>query len=220
MTDTPPPADTADQAPDEASAFEPVPADELEAWALAHAPGWTRRDDLDAIDAVSARIAALERELADLEALRQQHIDDASAQGLRAAALDAHTLLDALSTRLRAQFDTTVDTAADAVLAVAETLVGRALATDHEQLRAMIRQRLAGRPADTVRAIRVAPLHAEHLAADDPDQLPWRADPTLGPGDAIVDLADGQLDLRLDAVLAMLRGDVRGAFDPTREPAP
>ena len=31
-----------------------LPADELEAWALAHAPGWTRRDDLDAIDAVSA----------------------------------------------------------------------------------------------------------------------------------------------------------------------
>ncbi|MEZ4437005.1 MAG: FliH/SctL family protein [bacterium] len=214
MTDTP---HTAEQ-PDEASAFEPVPADELEAWALAHAPGWTRRDDLDAIDAVSARIAALERELADLEALRQQHIDDARAEGLNTAARDAHTVLAALSTRLRAQFETTVDTAADAVLAVAETLVGRALAADPDQLRAMLAQRLAGRPADTLRAIRVAPQHAEHLAATDPDHLPWRADPTLGPGDAIVDLADGQLDLRLAAVLSLLRGDVRGALDLPSDP--
>ncbi len=168
--------------------------------------GWVSAPELTALEAVQARRDELGDEVDAIAAAAAQAYEDA----YRRAAADAESrwqkALDRLhddNCRLRQQ-------AASLAVELAEALVRETLTTSPERLEQWLARWEPRLPGPVVR-VRAAPPDVAHAAAWSMRQeshTPVVEDATLSPGDAVLETADGQLDLRLACLLGPAVADV------------
>ncbi|MGY4643768.1 FliH/SctL family protein [Cellulomonas sp. URHB0016] len=207
----------ADEAPPTVVAFQPAPI------------GGTRAVDRAASEAARAEGFAAGFAAGAREAARvaEQHAREALAARLAResdAAAETTRALDVLASSAAAARSRTEPVVADlqdrlqrAALELAEALLGAELADHDRSARAALARAL--RHADGIEDVTVR-LHPSDLAAlragaaDVPrDGVVLVADPTLVPGDAVAEHADGYLDARLTTAVARARKALGGAHD-------
>lgn len=178
-------------------------------WELSRA-GWVS-------DALLDERSELQRQV---EALRTEHdrlaaeIDAARAlgreEGLRRGFAELRALIAELDSDSERRQEALLDDAVAAAIAAARALVTDAVEGDRKLVGDLVRQALEMRPEHTPLRVRV---HAEDLDAarnsTGRDGLSVEADPTLSPGDVIVEYGDGRVDCRLETLLAGFSDDLR-----------
>jgi flagellar assembly protein FliH len=145
----------------------------------------------------AAREARVEEETRRThEEARREAEHAAAVSALRAAARRLEELTASTQEQLAAQ-------ATELAFAVtAEVLGTQAAAQPGEDV---VRRALAVLPDEAVATVRLHPSVARETATDLPVGVAVVADPTLGPADALVELSDHVIDLRIDQALARLR---------------
>lgn len=149
-------------------------------------------------------VAAARAEAADLRARIR---DDVEAEAAAAARADLAAAMIAVEVAREEAVAVVHDAVAELAIAVARKLVADDLAAHPERVRAHIEacaQRVA-RGKRTV--VRVNPVDVPHLAA-----LPVevKTDPTLAPGDCVVESDLGEVDGRMETKLARTLEALRG----------
>lgn len=158
-----------------------------------------------------------------LRAAEAQTAVDAARLRLEREAMnrDAVTALTAAVGALRAaaqRFDASsapvLDAADDALLSaaieLAEAIVAHELDDAHSSARAAIARALSTIDAGSINAVRLSPVDLAVIAAHEvsaPD-LRFIADPSLSPGDAVVEIAEGRIDARIGAALDRARREL------------
>lgn len=168
--------------------------------AQGYAIGWAK----GVREAQAAEQAArADREDQERRAREGRAVEHAAAvTALRTAAEELHRATSELSGRL-------ADQAADLALAVTAEVLGRTAA---EQTPAdVVRRALGVLPEDAAAAtLRLHPTVARHaLESELPATVTVAGDPTLSPADALVELHDHVLDLRVDRAVARVREALR-----------
>ncbi|RLV48778.1 hypothetical protein D9V37_13735 [Nocardioides mangrovicus] len=159
-----------------------------------YAVGWAQ--GMREAAAASERVVAQARaEAADVAARRRQELA-AARQALIAAAEDLAAAAAVLSRRL----ETDVSELAYAVTAAAlgEAAAAQSVADVVDRVRAEL-------PSGAAAVVRLHPSHADEAAVDLPASVTVVADAALGPADALVELDESVVDLRVDRALARVR---------------
>ncbi len=163
-----------------------------------HAAGYA--EGLRAAEADAAAVAAHAR--VEREALREDAVT-----ALTAA-------VDALGTATRhfAASSAPVLAAADdallsAAIELAESILGIELADGEISARAAITRALSRIDEESITAVRLSPVDLAVIGAHGitVPEVRLVADPTLSPGDAVLELEDGRLDARIGSALARAR---------------
>lgn len=157
--------------------------------------------------------------LKEVEEQRRRIAEDAAARAERAAAAAQEALATLARAAAAAQArlapvvtDAHAELTTTAV-ALAEALLGAELRDDDTSARAALRRALSVQDEDVVR-VRLNPDDLAHLTATldslpvdlaVPSDVELVADPALGRGDAVAELAEGHLDARLGTALARAR---------------
>jgi len=141
-------------------------------------------------------------------------------EALREDAVTALTAaVDALGTATRrfAASSAPVHAAADdalvaAALELAESLRGGELQNGDTSARAAIARAIASVDEESITAVRLSPVDLAVIGAHGilVPEVRLVADPTLSPGDAVVELADGRIDARIGSALARARAEIGG----------
>lgn len=168
-----------------------------------HAAGYAeglRSAEADA--AADAARARLER-----DALREDAVTALT------AAVDA---LGAATRRFDASSAPVLASADDALLAaaieLAEAILGIELQNSDTSARAAITRALSSVDEESITAIRLSPVDLAVIGAHGilvPD-VRLVSDPTLSPGDAVVEIAEGRIDARIGSALARVRAEIGG----------
>lgn len=172
--------------------------------AAGYAAGWAA-----GATAAAERAAAQRAELAAAQAAAEQR-REAAVRGAVERLARAAAAADARTAPVLAQAQQTL---AETALALAEAVLGHALADGPTGARAALRRAL-DTPAELgVHTVRLAPadlaaLTAEGVAA--PAGVELVADPRLAPGDAVSEHPAGYLDARLATALARARAELLG----------
>jgi flagellar assembly protein FliH len=142
-------------------------------------------------------------------------------EALREDAVTALTAaVDALGTatrRFAASSAPVLAAADDALLAaaieLAESIIGIELANGETSARAAIARALSSAAEETITTVRLSPVDLAVIGAHGitVPEVRLVADPTLSPGDAVVELEDGRLEARVASSLARARAEIGGA---------
>jgi len=166
-----------------------------QARAAGWAAGWAAGTRA-AADAARAQRAAAAAEHAAAEANRDARLSAAVAVLARAA--------EAAVARVVPVLDAAAATLDEGAVLLAEAVLGAELADGEDRARATLRRALSV-PLDAgVQTVRLHPSDVAALAAvsvDLPAGVQLVADPTLRPGDAVSELADGFLDARISTAV-------------------
>jgi flagellar assembly protein FliH len=176
-------------------------ADVLRARAAGHAAGYAA-GLADAENDIAAQEARRDAELAD--AIAREHERVAHAVAVLTAAADA------LNRRTVPVLQEAQDAIAATAIELAEVIVGTELSTHEKSAASALHRALA--TADTALVLQVR-LNPGDLTALDPAVLEdsgvtFMGDPTLAPGDAVTEFADGYLDARVGAALERARSAI------------
>ena len=145
----------------------------------------------------AARVARAEEESARTRDEARREAEHAAAvSALRTAA----TRLEELTTSTQERLDAQASELAFAV--TAEVLGVQAAAQPAEDV---VRRALAVLPDEADATVRLHPSVARSITTGLPAGVSLVADPSMGPADALVELSDHVIDLRVDQALARLR---------------
>jgi flagellar assembly protein FliH len=169
-----------------------------------HAAGYA--EGLRSAEAGAAADAARAR--VEREALREDAVTALT------AAVDA---LGTATRRFAASSAPVLAAADDALLAaaieLAESIIGIELANGETSARAAIARALSSAAEETITTVRLSPVDLAVIGAHGitVPEVRLVADPTLSPGDAVVELEDGRLEARVASSLARARAEIGGA---------
>lgn len=176
---------------------------EAEAFVLAEGVvGWVPAAELTALQATGRQLAAWKAEVDQLDAVRAAAVAEAREVAARRFEGDWRTELAAL----RAARTADRVRAAALAMELAEVLVGEHLAASTTALHAWL-DRWTAR-VDRPRRVRAAPESVAAVAAWAGDRAPVVEDPSLAPGDVVIETDDGQVDLRIASLIEPARDDV------------
>ncbi|WP_066516857.1 FliH/SctL family protein [Curtobacterium ammoniigenes] len=177
------------------------PAGARTAQARGYAAGYVdgmRRAGEQAADAERHRAAAHQAALADADARLQRTL----------------AVLDAAIARVQALSLPLVDEVEESIIGVglhlAETILQREVTGGHARAVDALRRAMAAAPRDELVAVRLHPADLQALPQPLEPTTRLLPDATLEPGDAIAELRDGWLDLRLSAALDRARTALAG----------
>ncbi len=144
------------------------------------------------------RLAAVERDARLRSEESRRHAEHTAAvTGLREAAAALRDATTEVCTHVE-------ETASELACALTAEILGLTVAAVTPA--DVVRRVLALVPNGPLATVRLSPAVCRDAAAADlPDSVTLRADPTLGPADAVVELEDHVLDLRVDQALARVR---------------
>lgn len=168
-----------------------------------HAAGYA--EGLRSAEAEAAADAARAR--VEREALREDAVTALT------AAVDA---LGTASRRFDASSAPVLAAADDALLStaieLAEAIIGIELANGETSARAAIARAFSTIEEDAITAVRLSPVDLAVIGAHGivVPEVRLVSDPTLSPGDAVVELADGRIDARIGSALARVRAEIGG----------
>lgn len=177
------------------------PAGARTAQARGYAAGYVdgmRRGAEQSAEAERVREAEHRRMLADAEERVQRALD-----ALHAAA----DRVESLSLPLVDELEETIIAAG---LHLAETILQREVADGHARAVDALRRAMASAPRDELVAIRLHPADLQALPRPLEPGTRLLPDASLAPGDAIAELRDGWLDLRLASALERARRALHG----------
>jgi flagellar assembly protein FliH len=169
-----------------------------------HAAGYA--EGLRVAEAGAAADAARAR--VEREALREDAVTaltaavDALGTATRRFAASSAPVLAAADDALRA-----------AAIELAESIIGIELANGETSARAAIARALSSAAEETITTVRLSPVDLAVIGAHGitVPEVRLVADPTLSPGDAVVELEDGRLEARVASSLARARAEIGGA---------
>ncbi len=183
-------------------------------------PAWVATADLDARAALAAEIERLRAERDDLAAAVEAARQAGRAEGLAAGRLAARAEVDALRALVDSALAAVRDAASEVALAAAEELVHAESLAAPESFCARVADALSASAGAVVR-IRVAPALVDAARQSVLGAIASvAADATLLPGDAVVELRSGQLDLRVTTTLEAMLPGIRAALGATDGSAP
>jgi len=148
----------------------------------------------------AVRVADIEADLTRSAAARSEQARAGEHARLVAALVGATRSLSAREAPVLARAQSALNAAA---VELAEAVLGVELSDGPTSARAALARALSGEPAGEV-AVRLNPQDLALLGAG-PAGVRMVADPTLAPGDAMAEHADGVLDARIGAALARAR---------------
>jgi flagellar assembly protein FliH len=169
-----------------------------------HAAGYAA--GLRAAEADSAADTARAR--AERAALREDAI--AALTAALGALEGAARQLGALQAPVLAEADAAL---AAAAIELAESIIGRELASAESSARTALARALACVDAEAITGVRLSPVDLAVLQAHDlaSPELRFIADPELLPGDAVVEVASGRIDARIRSALDRARAEIGDA---------
>lgn len=183
------------------------PGEEAVLRAVARRPGWVAPGPLEAAAALEAHIARLREEQAAIEAIVNEARERGRLEGHAAGRAELAVVADALREFVAGLEQRTAVVA----IAAAEAVLHAEIAAHPEQLVPRIRALLREQTA-TVLRLRVAPTVAASVHAHADLGCAVVPDAALSPADAVIELANGQVDARVHVALALLRAGVEASI--------